>query len=550
MRNAPGLAATAGLVLLCAPGVPGRPLAGPQPAASASSDSLLVAFKERVPHAARLRAATRHGLRVDLKRSSPYFATLRIDAPALAAGMTVESAPDRLRRDPAVRYAEPNHRRRASAVPNDPRFYELWGLHNIGQSSGTEDADVDAPEAWNAATGSSSVVVAVVDTGVDTTHEDLSANILRDARGAVVGYDYANGDSDPMDDEGHGTHVAGTLGARGNNGIGVAGVNWNVRIMPLKFLDAEGSGYDSDAVRSIDFAIANGAHVINASWGGGGFNRTLLEAIQRARDAGILFIAAAGNESSNNDVYPAYPANYNRSSANVVSVAATTRTDALASFSNFGPTSVDIAAPGQGILSTLPGNRYATYSGTSMATPHVAGAYALVRAHSTGLSLTEWKARLLQNNDPLPGLAGRIATGGRLNLHKALGTGTPEPPPPAPTGDSWEVDDSAAQSRTTALGEARGHTFHVAGDVDWVRFTVAAGARVVMTTSNLQGGTDTVLDLFNQSGAARLATDDDGGGGYSSRLAHRFRRGGTYYLRVREYHRSGGPGYGYTLTVR
>ncbi|MFM7137894.1 MAG: S8 family peptidase, partial [Planctomycetota bacterium] len=293
---------------------------------------------------------------------------------------------------PIVSYVEPDFVIAPAAIPNDPSFGSLWGLHNIGQSGGLADADIDAPEAWETTTGSRSVVIAVIDTGVDYGHRDLAANAWRnsgeiagdgvdnDGNGFVddlFGWDFANRDADPMDDNGHGTHVAGTIGAVGGNGTGVAGVNWQVSIMALKFLTGSGSGSTSGAIGAINYATRMrrdfGVNVVatNNSWGGGGFSTSLRDAIAAGGRAGILFIAAAGNDGTDNDVEPHYPSNYTDDA--VISVAATDRSNRLASFSNFGVTSVDVSAPGVSITSTLPGNRYGSYSGTSMATPHVAG---------------------------------------------------------------------------------------------------------------------------------------------------------------------------------
>ncbi len=287
--------------------------------------------------------------------------------------LTTQELINILRKDPNVELVSPNYIYRAFAVPNDPRFGDLWGLNNTGQTGGTPDADIDAPEAWNTTTGSSSVVIAVIDTGVDYTHEDLAANmwvnpgenctngIDDDGNGYVddcYGIDTANNDSDPMDDNGHGTHVAGTIAAVGNNGVGVTGVNWSAKIMALKFLAADGSGSTAGAIECIEYAVnmkIKGVNVvaINASWGGPNFDPLLRDAIAAAGDAGILFVAAAGNEGNDNDSTPSYPASYDL--PNIISVAATDHNDQLATFSNYGATSVDLAAPGVDILSTVPG---------------------------------------------------------------------------------------------------------------------------------------------------------------------------------------------------
>lgn len=322
----------------------------------------------------------------------------------------------------------------SAPLPNDARFDELYGLHNTGQRTGwLNDADIDAPEAWEYTTGSSQIIVAVIDTGVDYTHPDLAENIWvntgevpgngldDDANGYVDdvhGYDFVNNDGDPFDDHYHGTHVAGTIAARSGNGIGVAGVAPNVTIMPLKFLGANGSGNTADAVRALNYAVTQGAAISNNSWGGGGFNAAMLAALHAARDAGHIFVAAAGNAALNNDQSAVFPANYDID--NVVSVAASNSLDHLASFSNYGATSVELAAPGVNILSTYPNNQYASLSGTSMAAPHVSGVMALVRSLRP-----EWTSRqvidqVLNTVDSISALQGKTITGGRLNAHAAV----------------------------------------------------------------------------------------------------------------------------------
>jgi subtilisin family serine protease len=300
----------------------------------------------------------------------------------LPPGTSVASAVASLGGSFWVNYVEPDYTVRLATVPSDPQFSSLWGMNNTGQTGGTIDADIDAPEAWDLTTGSSSTIVAVIDTGVDYNHPDLAANIWtnpgeipgdnRDNDGNgfvddVHGYDFINSDGNPLDDQGHGTHVAGTIGAVANNGIGVAGINWNVQIMALKFLGADGSGSISDAIRALDYAVQMGAHISNNSYGDAEFSQAFADAIAAAGDVGHIFVAAAGNNSGNNDASPFYPASFD--AANIISVAATDDNDRLASFSNYGVTSVDLAAPGVNILSTTPGNNYESFSGTSMASP-------------------------------------------------------------------------------------------------------------------------------------------------------------------------------------
>ncbi len=321
-----------------------------------------------------------------------------------------------------VQLVAPDYSFSIQTAPNEPSYASQWGLNN----SGTAGADIGAQQAWQYGT-TTNVVVAVIDSGVDYTHQDLASNIWQNAgeisgngidddRNGYVddvrGWDFASDDNNPMDENGHGTHVAGTIGAVGNNGIGVSGVAWGVKIMALKFMDASGSGSLSDAIQAIDYARNMGAKVINASWGGGGFSAALQQAITRFQNAGGIFVAAAGNESSNNNLVAAYPANY----SGVISVGASTRTDSLASFSNYG-TSVDVVAPGASILSTLPGNRYGNLSGTSMASPHVAGAIALLWGQNTTLSAAAITNALLNNTDNV--LRGSVSQYGRIDLGKA-----------------------------------------------------------------------------------------------------------------------------------
>ena len=322
--------------------------------------------------------------------------------------------------------ATPDFAITAQATPNDSSFGSLWGLSNSGSQGGIVTADINANQAWDYGT-STNVVTAVIDTGVDYRHQDLAANIwsnsgeiagngIDDDHNGYIddtrGWDFANNDNDPMDDNGHGTHVAGTIGAVGNNGVGVTGIAWSALIMPLKFLDKSGSGALSNAIEAINYARVNGAKVINASWGGGGFSSALQSAITQYQQAGGIFVAAAGNESSNNATTPSYPANY----PGVISVGASTRSDTLASFSNFG-TNVQIVAPGQSILSTLPGNAYGTLSGTSMATPHVAGAIALLWGQNPTRTAAQITDAIFANTDNV--LRGIQSKYGRLNLGKA-----------------------------------------------------------------------------------------------------------------------------------
>jgi subtilisin family serine protease len=355
-------------------------------------------------------------------------------------GRDVDTVVAEYRGLPEVEYAEPIFEIQLDAkpvVPNDPRFGEQWALANEGQRGGKEGADISAMRAWGVTKGNDKVVVAVLDSGVDYTHRDLASNIwTRPANigeyqdrdlgeiADVHGFNAIDDTGDPMDDNGHGTHCAGIIGAEGGNGDGIAGVNWTVQIMPLKFMDASGSGTTKDAIEAINYVINRkkagvNVRIISASWGSTQKSRALEDAIRKAYDAGILFVAASGNSSADTDQNPHYPSSYNV--GNIVSVAALDRNDQLATFSNYGAKSVHIAAPGVEILSTWLDNEFKEASGTSMATPMVAGVAALVLSKNPGMSVDELRKLLLNSVDKLPVLKGKTVTGGRINAAKAVG---------------------------------------------------------------------------------------------------------------------------------
>ena len=350
----------------------------------------------------------------------------------LGQGVGVEEAVARLKKNPHIRYVEPNYLVGIDAVPNDPRYPEQYALNTTGQTGGTPGADIHAESAWSVTTGSHSVVVAVIDTGVDTSHPDLQANLWTnpgeiagngiddDGNGYVDdvhGWDFINHDNNPFDDNRHGTHVAGILGAAGNNAIGIAGVSWQVSIMPLKFIGADGFGSDADAIAAIEYSGAMGARISNNSWSGPDFSQALLDAINGVAESS-LFVTSAASSDSNNDLYPPYPASFD--APNVVAVTSTDANDQLAPSANYGPTSVDLGAPGVSILSTMPGNTYGLLSGTSMAAPQVCGAAALILAIYPDIDVLSLKNLLLATTDPLPSLAGKTVSGGRLNAYRPL----------------------------------------------------------------------------------------------------------------------------------
>lgn len=370
----------------------------------------------------------------------------------LAPAVSVESAIGVLNSESMVQYSEPNYILRAldngPGMPNDPDFGKTWGIKNEGQADssgqmGTPNADINVGPLWTSGvTGSRNVVVAVIDTGIDWNHSDLKANLYtnpgetgKDKNGKdkasngidddgngfvddVHGWNFNDNTKNSSDDNNHGTHCAGTIGASGNNGIGVAGVNWEVTLMPVKFLSGSGSGTLEGAVNAINYATKMKVNVMSNSWGGGGFMQSLADAIQGAREAGIVFVAAAGNDGADNDASPTYPASYELE--NIIAVAATDNRDAIADFSNYGQKTVHVAAPGVRVYSTVRGGSYASYSGTSMATPHVAGVSALLLSANPGWSFKEIKDRLILTSDRVKGLRRKVAAKGRVNAYNAF----------------------------------------------------------------------------------------------------------------------------------
>ncbi|MFN2454673.1 MAG: S8 family serine peptidase [Pyrinomonadaceae bacterium] len=335
-----------------------------------------------------------------------------------------------------INYAQHKAGTQASVnSPNDPMFSDQWSLANTGQREGKANADIGALRAWTKTHGSDHVVIAVLDSGVDYTHPDLMQNIWTRPAGIAQYTDEDLGtiddlhgfsaiSDDPMDENGHGTHCAGIIGAEGDNDKGIAGVNWQVEIMPLKFMSAGGFGTTKDAIECINYVINRkragvNVRVISASWGSTLKSKALKDAIREAGEAGILFIAASGNAGADSDKSPHYPAGYDL--PNMISVAALNRKDELASFSNYGAKSVHVAAPGSEILSTWLNGSFEEHSGTSMATPEVAGVAGLVLAASPEISMTDLRERILKSVDPLPSLHGKISSGGRINAARAVG---------------------------------------------------------------------------------------------------------------------------------
>jgi subtilisin family serine protease len=407
----------------------------------ASSYELIVKYKQGTPQDLIQRLAKTFGSRIINNYANlPGFSYQAVPS----QGLTIQEVIAQYQADPNVEYAEPNFHYQADDIsPNDPFFQELWGLKNIGQAingkpAGVVGADINVAKAWELTTGDENIVVGIVDTGIDYTHSDLAANmwvnpneipdnnIDDDGNGVVDdvhGYNAINDSGDPMDDNDHGTHCAGTIGAVGSNGEGIVGVNWNVKLMGLKFLSGSGGGTLNDALEALNYALdmkerGVNLRVLSNSWGGGDYSRALHDAIKALNQAGILFVAAAGNASTDTDRYPHYPSSYDVE--NVISVAAIDNQDQLARFSNYGATTVDVAAPGVDIYSTVTGNDYLYFSGTSMATPHVSGVAALVLAQHADLSAKQLAQILIDTAQPVPTLKDKVLAGGRVNAYEAV----------------------------------------------------------------------------------------------------------------------------------
>ena len=434
----------------------------------------------------------------------------------------VEVAIERL--SPFVAYAERDWVVRKSATPNDPGYAQLWGMHNTGQTvnadPGIAGADINAPEAWDTYTGDANFKVAIIDTGVQYAHPDLAANIWTnpgeiagngiddDANGYVDdtrGWDFFSIDNNPDDTDGHGTHTAGTVGAVGNNGVGVAGVAWRCKLIPLRFLGPTG-GFTSDAVLAVNYCRTNNIKVSNNSWGGGGFTQSLFDAINNAKTVGHLFVAAAGNSNINMDVSQQYPGGYNLD--NIICVASMTNNDTRSSFSNYGATSVDLGAPGSTIYSTYLNGGYAYLSGTSMASPHVAGAAVLVYGQNPAWTYTQVRSRILTTTRAVTGLAGVVATGGVLNLQAALSTAPPGNTAPtvtitAPSANLTTTTGTAVTFAGTANDTQDGV---LTANLVWTSSLIGQiGTGATFTTTALTVGTHTITARVTDSGGLQGA---------------------------------------------
>ncbi len=501
------------------------------PALQHAPDSVLVRFA----------AGTNGNERAEAMRAAhasharTLMASARLEQLYLIAGRPVEAALNALSRLPFVESAEADFVVRA--VTNDQFYGLLYAINNTGQvvasQSGTFDADMDVAEAWSLSIGDPDLVIAVIDDGVEYTHPDINDqmwvnpgevvdDVDNDGNGYVddiFGYDFYSNDSDPYDDNninteqgGHGTHVAGTICAEGNNSIGIVGVVQQCRIMALRFLGPQGVGYTSDAISAVNYAVGKGVRLSNNSWGGGDYSMSLYLAIQSAGNQGHLFLAAAGNDGIDVDnTTPHYPSSYDL--PNIVSVAATDNRDQLASFSNFGVNSVDVAAPGVDIASSAWGSYY-FFSGTSMATPNVTGVAALILSQNPGFSYAQVRDRLLQTARPVPGLSGKVATGGVVNALAALSVTPPEPPPAAPSNLAAQATgtNSIALTFTDNASDEDGFkVYRSAAGADFSLLTTLSADTTAHTDEGLSAGTSytyevTAFNTAGESAASNTAT--------------------------------------------
>ncbi|TWD90239.1 subtilisin family serine protease [Neobacillus bataviensis] len=507
---------------------------------SYSTDRIIVKYKS---NSVRATVQNNHKLQVTKK-----LTLVNADLVKVPSGKDVASFISELKKDKNVLYAQPDYKIYRTSTPNDPSFGQLWGMNNTGQSiSGTpgiNNIDIDAPAAWDITKGNSNLVVGVIDEGIDYNHPDLQNNIWTnpgeiagngiddDGNGYVDdihGWDFWNGDNtiyDPTDGDHHGTHVAGTIAATANNNTGVTGVAPNVKVMSLKFLGPE-YGYTSDAISAVQYATRMGVKILNNSWGGGSYDQALRDAINAS---GALFVVAAGNDGMNIDSSPSYPASYDCS--NILSVAAIDNQGNLASFSNYGPNTVDVAAPGVNILSTLPNNSYDYYNGTSMATPHVTGAAALLMSRNPNMTPQQAIDVLKSTGKTLPSLQGMISSGKLINVNNALGGSTP--PPPA-------NDDEIPGVPIQGIAQDSLDSVYDTDDV----YSIYLHAGDTLTAS-LNGDAGTDFDLYLFSPDSQTVSTSEGIVSYSEnegtsteQIEYVVPQEGTYYLDVFSFNGSG-----------
>lgn len=484
---------------------------------------------------------------VHIRQKFARFGELRvIDIPE---GETPAAAMARLRATGRYEFVEPDRLYWLQVTPNDPKYTDgsMWSLANTGQSSGTPGADIRAAAAWDIVHDAPNVVVAVVDTGINLSHQDITANLWTNpspTRGDLHGANFVGGNGqmvsgNPTDDDGHGTHVAGTIGAVGNNGLAVTGIAWKVQLMAVKVFPPNAPGAESDIIAGINYAIAHGANVINASYGAtgsGAYSPAEFSAISAARTAGIIFVAAAGNDTSNLDIARAYPANY--AIDNIITVGASTRYEDIATFSNYGA-AVDLFAPGQDIVSLNYANNTGTaiLSGTSMAAPHVTGTIALLKAAFPADTYRQTINRLLRGTARLTAYAGKAQTGGRLDAYGALTAGTNLPfndafaDRPRLTTDNLAIRTS--NTGATAEQNEPAHAGTVASATLWWEWIPQASETVTIDTNG--SGYDTVLAVYTGTSLGSLiqvAANDNDGANITSRVRFAAQAGTAYEIAV------------------
>ena len=469
------------------------------------SGELLVKFRTGIIQASAVKLHQKMGASV-IRR---FRMVTDLEHVKLPASVSVKEAISLYMADPNVEYAEPNYIKLASRAVNDPLFNLQWALLNTGQFAGaTSGADIKATEAWDISIGSGDVIIAIIDTGIDNSHPDLSASIWtnpvdgsangidEDGNGRtddIHGWNFVSNNNNITDDNGHGTHVSGIAGASGNNSNGVSGLMWQVKLMPLKILDSTGSGTIADEIEAIQYALDKRVRIMNASFGGGDYSQAEFDAINAANRAGALFVTAAGNgldgvTGDNNDTTNSYPANYGLT--NIISVAATDQSDRRSRFSNYGLNSVHVGAPGEEILSTYPAKMspsgYQYESGTSMATPYVSGLAGLLFSHYPYFTASQIRGTILRYVDILPSLQGATITGGRINAFRALSSLLP------PSEFSLSLQPAGAVRlawKDNAAGEDGYIVERKAGSGLYVALATLASNASEFTDSSLSDGT-------------------------------------------------------------
>ncbi len=502
-------------VLVAAPAAAAGPAPVPAPAASVDGSSPWAAGRILVGYAKGATKADRKLAHAAAKASRARPLTGAPGVEVVETPLGVGEAIGRLKGAKGVRYAQPDYVVRTSFIPDDPAYGLQWGLEQAS------DVDIDASAAWDVTTGASTIV-AVIDTGVQLDHPDLAANVWTnpgeiagngiddDDDGYVDdvhGWDFVDDDNDPTDENGHGTHVSGTIAAVGDNAIGGIGVAFGSRVLPLRMLDAQGTGFLSDGVQALAYAKAHGARVANLSWTyGGPISQPLWDGIESAGAAGLLVTAAAGNDALDADRQPEYPAAFDLPT--IVSVAALAKNGTLASFSNRGLSSVDVAAPGVHILSTWNNGGYAYLDGTSMASPHVAGVAALLASEHPGWTALQIRDRLLGTTHPLAALAGLVGTGGLVDAATAVGPGPDRAPVvtiTAPAAGTRVQPGTAVHLAATAVDPEDGD---VAASITWSSSLMGTlGNGPAITRTNLTVGTHLIVATARDAaGHRRSAT--------------------------------------------